>query len=578
MDTGTGLQTRVPSSAPLGTRRARACPASFSQAGMWLTIASTPRTAAYNSVFAYSALGQLDIPAFKQALRLLVQRHESLRTVFQMRDSLMQVVLEDIDIPLHVVHGCGRGYDEEATRHWQQELEHAFDLEQGPLLRVSLVPMAPSRCLLFFNVHRLIADFWSVGILTRELAQLYGSTRLGRGDPLPALPLQLADVALRQRHLARTGGYSRQLAYWRDRLAGAPAASELPGDAVRPRLMGPGAAIKFSLPAGLAEQIHDFARRRRMTPYPVLLGALHALLHRYTGRCDLIIGSPVANRTRTDLESVMGFLVNTLPMRADLSGDPPFETFVARLWSSVLQGFAHQDVPFEKLVEDLKPARQGGRSPWFQIVFSLDNTRQHPLTLAGLEVERLPAQAVTAIYDLVFALIDGASLDGEVTFATALFRRETIEGLIADYRAMLDGAMREPQLRISALPLGSRAGRMLVASSPDASTPASAGAAEASAEPAGVLTSTEETVRDVWTGVLGVSSTTRDESFFDLGGHSFLAIQVITRLRELFAVELGLLDFFDSPTIRGQAATIDRLSGAAAAHSRRARAITTVAR
>src|SRR6185295_3171856 len=337
------------------------------------------------------------------------------------------------------------------------QLALPFDLSRAPLLRVWLVRLGGGEHALLYAMHHVISDGWSMGVLLGEIAAAYAALAGDRRPALPALPalpVQYADFAVWQRAWFAGGELKRQLDYWRERLAGAPI-TELPADRPRPNLPTyRGRKVSSQLPAELAGALAALARERRASLFMVLLAGFDVLVGRYTGADDVVLGTPIANRRRREIEGLIGFFVNTLVLRTDLAGDPSFAGAVDRAKAAALGAFAHQDLPFERLVEELAPRRDLARNPLFQLMFNLVNTPVEGGGDAELTLAPLGVQAETALFDLQVYLYEApGSLSLAFEYATALFEHATIERLARAYRTLLEGAVARPERRISDLPL-----------------------------------------------------------------------------------------------------------------------------
>src|SRR5262249_17450274 len=317
---------------------------------------------------------------------------------------------------------CGLGEEEreaEVQRLIREDVARPFDLAAGPLLRAKLLRLGAAEHVGLVNMHHIVSDGVAVGVLIRELGALYSAYAAGRPSPLGELPVQYADYALWQREWLQGEALARQVGYWKERLAGAPAALDLPADRVRPAVPSfRGAVVPFALSAELSCALVDLSRREGATLYMVLLAAFSLLLGRYSGQDDIVVGSPIAGRRRAELEGLIGFFVNTLVMRTDLSGDLSFCELVRRVKEVTLGAYSHQDLPFEKLVEELQPVRDLSRQPLFQVVFALHNVPQERLGLPGLTLSQLNPEQVTAEVDLSMYVTETASgLHGSVADA-----------------------------------------------------------------------------------------------------------------------------------------------------------------
>ena len=331
--------------------------------------------------------------ALERALGEVIRRHESLRTHFEVQDGEAVQVIEPAR-PFRLVVTDLSSLESAAAREealhplMQAAVTQPFDLGRGPLFRASAVRLSSEEHVVLVTMHHIISDGWSMrSVLPRELGLLYAAFAEGRSSPLPQLAVQYADYALWQRGWLQGEVLERQLSYWTQQLAGAPGVLELPTDRSRPPTPSyRGAHLPVAMPVELSAAIGGLARRSGATPYMVLLAAFQLLLSRWSGQADLVVGSPIAGRTERQTEGLIGFFVNTLVMRADISDDPSFEELLARVKETALGAYAHQDIPFEKLVEHLQPQRDLSRQPLFQVMFALQNVPRQTLELAGLRL------------------------------------------------------------------------------------------------------------------------------------------------------------------------------------------------
>jgi amino acid adenylation domain-containing protein len=438
---------------------AHAAPVSFSQQRLWMLDRMDPERAAYAVPLALRVRGALDVDALRRALDALAARHESLRTVFRWMDGApVQVVLPEAGLPLESVDLEALDADAreaEVRRRLADEAARSFSLEHGPLARAALYRLHADEHVLLLNLHHVVTDGWSTGVLLRELAALYGAFSNGEPSPLDPPALQYADYAAWQRERLAGAVYDEQRAWWKAALAGAPALLELPYDRPRPPVWeGRGAMERFRLPRWAADAVAELARAEGCTPFMVLLAAFGALLGRYARQDDFVVGTPVANRARPETRDVVGFFVNTLALRTDLSGQPTFRALLHRVREATLGAFAHQEMPFERLVDELKVPRSAAHAPLFQVMFSLQNANDGDAPLPGLDVERIPVQGTHALFDLTLALRpreDG--MDGALEYATALFDRGTALRMIGHFRTLLAAACAAPDARVTDLPL-----------------------------------------------------------------------------------------------------------------------------
>ncbi|MFC4121522.1 non-ribosomal peptide synthetase/type I polyketide synthase [Nonomuraea zeae] len=410
-------------------------PVSFIQRRMWF-IDQVHGSAAYAVATALDLRGELDAERLHDALRGLVRRHESLRTVFRAPDGEpVQVVLPEIDTPLPV-EDC-----DDAERALSRAVAEPFDLAHGPLFRARLLRLAPGHHVLSLVFHHIIVDGWTITMLENELAALY------RGETLPEQRVRYRDYARWQR------GQSSDLGFWKERLRGLPHSLDLPTDRPRPPMQTfEGAVATCALPAELAAGLRRLSQERGATLYMTLLAALHTLLYRYSGQEDVAIGSPVAGRTRPELEGIAGCFINTLVMRATMDGGLPYTELLAQVRDYALGAYAHQDVPFERLVEELNPPRDLSRNPLFQVLFNLLNLPKSDLGMTGLAVEELAVEAGTAQVDLVlYAYEQGDELLCKLEYNTALYDAGTAGRLLRHYEALLSAIVAAPETPLSGL-------------------------------------------------------------------------------------------------------------------------------
>ncbi|MGH3582238.1 MAG: non-ribosomal peptide synthetase, partial [Mycobacterium sp.] len=423
---------------------------------------------AYNMPSAVRLEGELDGVALERALAEIVRRHEALRTRFAVAEGVgWQVIDAAGAFRLERVDLSGQPEEEreaEARRLTALEATQRFDLATGPLLRAKLLRLGVREHVVLVTLHHIVSDGWSMGVLVEELVSLYGAYVRGENSPLAELAVQYADYALWQRSWLQGEVLERQVGYWRNRLSGAPAALELPTDRPRPAVAShAGGSVPVRLPAVLKDRLMELGRREGATLYMVLLAAYQALLKAYSGQDDIVVGSPIAGRRRQELEGLIGFFVNTLVLRTDLSGDPTFRELLGRVKETALGAYAHQDLPFEKLVEELRPVRDLSRQPVFQAVLALQNAPMGALEAPGLTLRPAGGAQVTSQFDLslfVWETADG--LQGYLEYATDLFERSTIERLSGHLEVLLDGIVADPGRRLSALPVLGAAERRLV--------------------------------------------------------------------------------------------------------------------
>jgi amino acid adenylation domain-containing protein len=434
-------------------------PASFAQERLWFLDRFEPGSPFYNVPAASRLRARMDLPALTASLNEIVRRHESLRTTFAEVDGQpVQVIAPRLTVGLAVLdrrHLPPEEREAEVERLAAEEALVPFDLTAGPLLRCTLVRLAAEDSLLLLTLHHIISDAWSLGILFRELSVLYESQLRRRPSPLPELPIQYADFAQWQREWLQGEVLESYLAFWRRQLAGASTVIELPTDRPRPDVQTfRGALDHFELPAPLAAALAALGQRRGSTLFMILLAAYLILLQRYSGQLDLVVGSPIANRNRAELEGLIGFFANTLVLRVDLSGEPSFAGLLDRVAEVTLAGYDHQDLPFEKLVAELRPERSLSRNPLFQVLFSLQNAPTLAASMASPGSHISEVGTGTAKFDLALLMGDtGGKVVAGIEYNTDLFESTTARRLVGHYLTLLDSAAAEPGRPISALDL-----------------------------------------------------------------------------------------------------------------------------
>jgi amino acid adenylation domain-containing protein len=439
-----------------------AAPLSFAQQRLWFLDQLEPGTWAYTVAIRQRFRGPLDVATLTRALTEIVRRHDVLRTTFLTRHGQpVQHVAAPGPVALPTLD-----FDPEDPAARERvvgqvvlgETRRPFDLARGPLIRPLLIRLDPERHDLVVSLHHMIADGWSLGILARELSVLYEAFATGHASPLPELPIQYADFAAWQREWLTGSALENERRYWLDHLADRPAPLRLPSD--HPRSSAPtrmGASHDVVLPRELADGLRELSRRQGATLFMTLLAGFEALLSRYTGQEDVVVGTPIANRNHVELEPLIGLFANTLVLRTDLSSDPTFRELLARVRETCLGAYAHPDMPFEKLVEDLQPARALGQNPLFEISFVFQDAGE------GTDVSFLPVASPFELTLFVRDRLDGR-LGATLQYARDLFEPETIARLMGHYRSLLQGVLADPEGRLSALPLldDAEAHRLLV--------------------------------------------------------------------------------------------------------------------
>lgn len=434
-------------------------PLSFAQQRLWFLDQLEVGSAAYNVPAVYDLAGPLDVAALAQSLNAIVQRHESLRTTFaEMDGQPVQIIAPVLELALPVVDLAAlgaAGCEVEVQRLVAWEAQRPFDLVRGPLLRITLLRLGQAVHTLLLTMHHIVFDEWSTGVLNHELGKLYSALAAGRPPPLAELPIQYADFAVWQQQWLQGGVLGAQLGYWKGQLAGAPGVLELPTDRPRPAVQTfRGAEVRAVSPPGLAEALRRLSQQGEATLFMTLLAAFKALLYRYTGQCDVVVGSPVANRNRSEIEGLIGFFVNTLVLRSDLSGNPSFLELLAWVREVALGAYSHQDLPFEKLVEELRPERSLSHNPLFQVMFVLESEPLVGPALSGLSVQQVAVSHTTSKFDLTLFVQDaGQGLEALVEYNADLFDAGTMHRLLGHWQTLLVGIVAGPETRLSDLPL-----------------------------------------------------------------------------------------------------------------------------
>ncbi|MBZ4423327.1 non-ribosomal peptide synthetase, partial [Myxococcus sp. RHSTA-1-4] len=441
-------------------------PMSLAQQRLWFLDQLDPGSAFYNLPGTLHLTGTLEVDALQRSLTELVRRHEALRTSFQAGpNGPVQIIHPAAPVPLPVTDLSEHPEARKDTGRWvREEALRPFDLTRGPLLRAALLRLGAQEHVLVLTQHHIVSDGWSMGVVVRELAALYLAFAEGRPSPLPELPVQYADFAAWQRGWLREDVLEGQLRWWLERLAGAPHALELPTDKPRPAVQtSRGGARPVLLPVPLAEALEAFCRREGITPFMLLLAAWHLLLSRYTGQEDLLVGSVQAGRDREELEGLIGFFVNTLPLRARVSGTDTVRALLAQERESVLGAFTYQSVPFERLVEALKVERGLSRPPLVQATFVLQNAPVPTLSLPGLTLRAQPVEDSPVRFELELALWRTAEgFSGQLGYKADLFEPETLSRMAEQFRVLVEGIVTRPEAPLSSLSLLTEAERQQV--------------------------------------------------------------------------------------------------------------------
>ncbi|PTX92718.1 non-ribosomal peptide synthetase [Opitutus sp. ER46] len=438
----------------IARRRAGAdSPLSYAQRRLWFLDQLEPGSPVYNVCQALRIAGPVDVPALTAALNEIVRRHEVLRTNFTAADGTpVQVVQPQRILTVEVAEAADEA---EALRRVREESRRPFDLARDLLVRAVLVRVPTGASILLLTLHHIISDGWSLGILFRELAALYPAACTGATGNLPELPIQFADYVAWERETLQGPMLERLLGFWREQLRGPLPVLELPFDHPRATAAAArGAALTLDIPGPVAKALKALAQREGATLFMTLLAAFQTLLHRWTSQDDIVIGSVVAGRRKVELEKLIGFFVNTLVFRGDLAGDPTFRSFLKATRDRALAVLAHQDLPFETLVNDLRPDRAPSRNPLFQVMFVLQNAPMPAWSLGDVTVEPLEVETGTSKFDLTLSMVeDGERLRAGMEYNADLFEPETIRQLLGTFATLLGSIGADPDQRLSRLAL-----------------------------------------------------------------------------------------------------------------------------
>ena len=455
------LQRRLRGELPGGKRRdviprrqnRETSPLSFAQQRLWF-LDQLDSSRAYNIPKPVRLVGNLCLEALEHTLSEIIRRHEMLRTIFVERDGSPVQLLkaqQQFTLPSTDLSALPKTEREREMRRVAIEDAHRpFNLAQGPLLRVQLLRLAEEEHVVLFTMHHIISDGWSLGVLVKEVATLYEASIKGEASPLPELEIQYADYAAWQREWLQEEVLEEQLSYWQRQLGGELPVLELPTDKPRPAVQSyRGARESITLSEELTQQLKALSQREGCTLFMTLLAAFQVLLSRYSGQEDIVVGTAIAGRNRTEVEPLIGFFVNTLALRTDLSGNPTFTELLRRVREVTLEAHAHQDIPFEKLVEELQPERDLSRTPVFQVMFVLQNLPLESLRLPGLTLMSEQIENLTSKFDLNLSVSEiSKRLRIVCEYSTELFESQSIERLLGHYQRVLEEVSRNPELRV----------------------------------------------------------------------------------------------------------------------------------
>jgi non-ribosomal peptide synthetase component F/thioesterase domain-containing protein len=542
--------------------RPRHLPLSFAQEQLWLVEQLGTLGSTYNVPLVLELSGILSSTALQIAFETVLSRHESLRTRFVAFEGGAQQIIEPASqcgLESRELAGASAAQLQQLIRH---QAEQPFDLRNGPLLRILLVRASAERHLLIMTLHHIVCDGWSMANLLQELSESYAASLEQRAAQLPALPLQYADYALWQREWMSGEVLEQHLQYWQGQLQRAPALLRLPTDRPRPALASfRGAALSVSLPQAALQQLQALGRSQQATLFMLLLCAFKVVLFRWSGQQDLVVGSVVAGRARAELEPLIGFFINTLPLRTHIDPSQSFLQLLHRVRAQVLEAYSHQDVPFEKVVAHVQPARSLSHQPVVQVALLLQQLPTQHLRLPGVHVREVPVPPSTAKLDLALHLLEqpDGSVQGSLEYATDLFDAASMQVLANSYVQALELFSRRPQALLTELPAVVTRGKLVWDASPEMD--------RASTEPANELdaaavATAEATIGTLWAELLKLERVGARENFFELGGYSLLAAKLAARLSEQQQVELSVQQIFENPTVAQLARLVTALHSA----------------
>lgn len=532
-------------------------PASLAQRRLWFLNELQAPTSAYNVNIGLWLYGQLDVGAMRNSVQEIVNRHETLRTTFALqRGELVQFVEDKYDIPQPLTDFSDLNEPYPAVYEFaKREVAEPFDLGQGPLFRAKILRIQPEEHVLLCTMHHTITDAWSMQLFAKELALLYEGVTNRKKVTVPELPIQYGDFAEWQRQLLDTNFVGKELAYWKSALEGAPALLRLPTDHPRPTEQTlEGLSHTFAVPSEIMPGVISLAVRQQVTTFMLLLAAFKVLLYRYSGQSDVCVGVPVAGRTRVETEPLIGFFVDTLVFRDELSGNPRFVDLLARVRETTLTALANADVPFEKVVEVLRPERNLSYNPVFQVMFSVIKSAVRSHAFGNVDAYPYVVDASTSILDLSATFIEDSDSKWwfQIDFDTGLFKMDWIRRMFEDYMDLLRQIVARPVVRIDDLKILTATESENSGVLPQPRDDAPVATPGVPLNSVGVLLPRDEierTLVEIWRELLEVDFIGVRESFFDRGGHSLLAASLFARIREKFGVSLPLATLFHEPTI-----------------------------
>ncbi|MGE5400776.1 MAG: amino acid adenylation domain-containing protein, partial [Ignavibacteriales bacterium] len=434
-------------------------PLSFAQQRLWFLDKLHPGLTAYNIPTAIKVKGNFDLIKFTGAVKTIIRRHEALRTIFaESAGKPVQIIADEIDPDITIININAGSESQKITEAYKiahEEIQKPFQLDKGPLFRISVMMLSGEEFVLLFVLHHIIADGWSMGILIKEITDIYNAYTDNAIPVLPDLPIQYSDYSLWQHEQLENGIYEEQLGYWKEQLKDVPPLLDLVTDHPRKAAQPlKGGNLSIYVPKSSINGLYEISRREGVTLFMTLLGAFNTLLYKYTGQHTIVVGTPIAGRVQSELENLIGFFVNTLALRTDFEINPSFKYLLASVRKMALEAYANQDVPFEKIVEELQPVRDMSHSPLFQIMFVFQNLKIKPLELSNLQISSFPLKPNSPNFDISMTIMESEEgLMINADFNAELFESETIERILNHYRYLLETLSKDPEIGIDDLQL-----------------------------------------------------------------------------------------------------------------------------
>ncbi|MFZ0495421.1 MAG: condensation domain-containing protein [Methylocella sp.] len=538
-------------------------PCSSSQQRCWFIHALSPGSSVENIALRWELKGRFNASTIEQAFQTIVDRHEILRTRFIDKDGeLVQVVAGRLDFHLSVVDLTAIPEEkrlDEAVALGRREAHVPFDIEQLPLIRVTLLRLSADHGILLVTTHEITFDGWCIRLLAHEFGTIAEALEANRAYALPELPLQYGDYCLWQKEYFASAGFEAEIAYWKNKLAEAPYFEIVPDHERPSKSAHQGEILAASLPPALGNKLEDVARQHHLTPFAFGCAVIGAMLHRYTGETDVVFGTQIGGRDEVDIENLIGVFLNNLVIRFDASGDPTFTEFLARANGTVQEALIHQRMPFHKLVEVLNPPRDPGRTPLISINFTVLRDLMDHKDYGGFYLNALPSLSTGALYDFNFYMVhwpNGWRIAME--YKPDLFERQTAERLLGFLVAAFEYAISNPDARLSSLVPPVR----------DRIAPRKSGGGFAAndalrpppcAPPIVEPTDAEIRMMAIWRDILRVPEVGPTSNFFELGGHSLMAMRLMTKVVSTFGVKIDVMTLFLAPTLREFAAHVSRI-------------------